>query len=1062
MRPLQLKLQAFSSYGKAVTIDFTKPNQELFLVSGNTGSGKSSIFDALVFALYGEASSGANKKSGSELQSQYAPLSLEPFAELRFSERRGEREEIYTVHRVPRHIRPLKRGQGFKEESGRVSLLLPDGSEYPEKEADRKLVELVGLSKTQFMQVAMIAQGEFMELLRARSEEKKLIFRKLFGTELYQRLTDELLGRLREKERGLAALCTESRTELSHLLVPEGGSWQRLLELQKRLLSEDGLSAALMDDFLRGLEELLSSLEEENREILSRYESCSRERNEKRDRYKEGEALARAFTELSDAEKELSELKGLDPEFSEKELLSRKIRFSYEISSLFLRLRDSEKRLSLLREQETREREALPGFLERERAEEAEHERRKLAFEEATRDYAKIKERAEEAIESFQRRKRAEKRFLLAEDALRKTEKNLLELAEKRAGLSGKKEEAERELRELSDLGVRQERWKGEWKEAEQREEELQALERALRELSLQEKRAKELRERYDRLCGEVRKRNKFYQEAREAFLDAQAGILAREKLRPGSPCPVCGSLDHPSPCRIPKEKRIPGREELEKLRESVFLLQKEQEELSGEAGASEKLREEKARAYSGAVEEFRGRISAEEGSMEREEELSAFSSKLLLGRERLEKERERLRKEGERAASLEEGIKKLSEILEKAAEEEEKAESELLSRKEELSAAKAERESSLFRKLYPDEEAAKADLKRASEKRKEGQRRLLEQEQRLREMREKRAASESLLSSIRSELPACDAEHKERRAAYDGLLIERKLSEKEWMEVCGAHRREESDALASELNRHAERKAALSGRILAAKKSTEGREKPELSELLREREEAERRFLLLSEKKEKLSMLLLADRALSRALLPRMEEREKLSKEASRLEGLYRRLSGKRSGSRMDIETYVQRYFLRRILRNANLRFREMSLGQYELRMIPEEQAGDGRNRGLDLTVYSYVTGKEREVRTLSGGESFMAALSLAMGMADQIQESSASVHLELMFIDEGFGSLDEHAREQAVRVLRDMSGGGKLLGIISHVSELKQEIEDQLLVTKDAEGSHVRWQIS
>ena len=163
-----------------------------------------------------------------------------------------------------------------------------------------------------------------------------------------------------------------------------------------------------------------------------------------------------------------------------------------------------------------------------------------------------------------------------------------------------------------------------------------------------------------------------------------------------------------------------------------------------------------------------------------------------------------------------------------------------------------------------------------------------------------------------------------------------------------------------------------------------------------------------------------------------------------------------------MDIETYVQRYFLRRILRNANLRFREMSLGQYELRMIPEEQAGDGRNRGLDLTVYSYVTGKEREVRTLSGGESFMAALSLAMGMADQIQESSASVHLELMFIDEGFGSLDEHAMEQAVRVLRDMSGGGKLLGIISHVSELKQEIEDQLIVSKDSEGSRVRWQIS
>ena len=129
---------------------------------------------------------------------------------------------------------------------------------------------------------------------------------------------------------------------------------------------------------------------------------------------------------------------------------------------------------------------------------------------------------------------------------------------------------------------------------------------------------------------------------------------------------------------------------------------------------------------------------------------------------------------------------------------------------------------------------------------------------------------------------------------------------------------------------------------------------------------------------------------------------------------------------------------------------------------MTGEEQAGQGKNRGLDLMVYSAVTGKEREVRTLSGGESFMAALSLALGMADQIQESSASINLDVMFIDEGFGSLDEHSRSQAVRVLKQMAGGSRLVGIISHVAELKQEIEDQLLVTKDEEGSHTRWQLS
>ena len=163
-----------------------------------------------------------------------------------------------------------------------------------------------------------------------------------------------------------------------------------------------------------------------------------------------------------------------------------------------------------------------------------------------------------------------------------------------------------------------------------------------------------------------------------------------------------------------------------------------------------------------------------------------------------------------------------------------------------------------------------------------------------------------------------------------------------------------------------------------------------------------------------------------------------------------------------MDLETYVQRYYLEKILDAANRRFQDMSAGQFELRMYDLEKAGEGKNRGLDLMVYSTVTGKEREIRTLSGGESFMAALSLALGMADEIQESSAAISLDIMFIDEGFGSLDEHSRNQAVKVLLEMAEGSKLIGIISHVTELKQEIEDQLIVTKDEAGSHVRWQIS
>ena len=183
---------------------------------------------------------------------------------------------------------------------------------------------------------------------------------------------------------------------------------------------------------------------------------------------------------------------------------------------------------------------------------------------------------------------------------------------------------------------------------------------------------------------------------------------------------------------------------------------------------------------------------------------------------------------------------------------------------------------------------------------------------------------------------------------------------------------------------------------------------------------------------------------------------------EYSLVHGMYVCLSGNVTGARIDIEIFVQRYYLEHILDAANARFEEMSAGQFQLQMMDMEEASTGKNKGLDLVVYSTVTGKKRPVGTLSGGESFMAALSLALGMADEITRRSAAINLDVMFIDEGFGSLDDHSRNQAVKVLRQMAGGTRLVGIISHVSELKQEIDDQLLVTKDHEGSYARWQLS
>ena len=292
--------------------------------------------------------------------------------------------------------------------------------------------------------------------------------------------------------------------------------------------------------------------------------------------------------------------------------------------------------------------------------------------------------------------------------------------------------------------------------------------------------------------------------------------------------------------------------------------------------------------------------------------------------------------------------------------------------------------------------------------------------------------------------------------------MTEQDLTEAEWKALTEKYSRGETVRLQEKVDAHKQKKAAAESRKSSATEAVGDQERPLPDELKAASDAAAERLEAVRASAEEAKACYRTNKTVYDSLKPVMEERGKIMAEHKRLDDLYNLLSGNVTGSRMDIETYVQRCYLERILYAANRRFEEMSAGQFELRMFDIDKAGKGKNRGLDLMVYSTVTGKEREVRTLSGGESFMAALCLALGMADQIQESAASVNLDMMFIDEGFGSLDEHSRDKAVRVLQDMAGGSRLIGIISHVTELKQEIEDQLIVRKDEEGSHVRWQIS
>ena len=378
------------------------------------------------------------------------------------------------------------------------------------------------------------------------------------------------------------------------------------------------------------------------------------------------------------------------------------------------------------------------------------------------------------------------------------------------------------------------------------------------------------------------------------------------------------------------------------------------------------------------------------------------------------------------------------------------------------LAAAKAQYLQLVERRDFETEEQAARVLREAEEKRQKAEERYQLARAGALRARAEKEKTETLIAQLEKSLPLQKKTAEEREESYRSMLKEKKLTEKEWMTVLEEHTREEASRLQEKIDRFQRERAAAQGAFDTARKAVGGQTKPDLEALGRKRDQEEERYRRIQAERESVREIFRADSAAYRKLASVLRERGRIAEEFSRIDSLYNRLAGKVTGARMDIETFVQRYYLRRILHAANIRFSEMSAGQYELRMVDDSMAGEGRNRGLDLMVYSFINGQEREVRTLSGGESFMAALSLALGLADQIQESSASIHPDIMFIDEGFGSLDDHARDQAVRVLKEMDGGTKLIGIISHVTELRQEIEDQLQVVKDDNGSHVRWRIS
>ena len=1060
MKPLKLTMQAFGSYGEQTVIDFTKLEQNLFLITGDTGAGKTTIFDAIVFALYGEASSNANKKDGTELQSHFAKEKTEPFVELEFLDGIGT-GRIYTVRRVPRHQKLKKRGEGTVVTVEMVSLFMPDGTEYPQKEADEKIKEIVGLTKGQFMQVAMIAQGEFMELLRAKSDDKKVIFRKLFHTEFYQNIVDELNRRRKEKEKEIAVLKTSCQTETAHILVPEDyRRKEEIISLKEHIAKTDKFVITDMELLLEELKKLCDWLEGCRNKAEESYKEAGELRDNARDIFARGENLIKFFQQLDLANQELAGCLEEGKEIAKKKLLAVQLRAAYELEAEYSRYMDSRKNMEEIQKQLGEQKDLLPSLKKADTLAKEKEAKAKEESDLALEEFSKISGRVEKSMILFAKIKEAENEAAKKGHKLAQAVREEKEEQQKLEALEQQEKTWKWKIEELADAGKQFALW--EIKNSEAKNLEKDAADAAILEYEVegQQRKAGQAKDAYRKASKEYEEKSRAYEAIRKAFLDAQAGFLARE-LKPGMACPVCGSTTHPKPCQFTEEQEKLSKETIDELKEEVKKLQDIQEKLAGDAKSNADLLMEKENNLKIAVAKLCERVAGCI-SEKPEDTLTGLTGQITVWKQKL----------------LEEGVKReqdvhmLNEIQTllrgvdaKKAEQKtaiEQAAKKVKTATVEWESCRAALESLEAAKDYSTEGEAESALCEARQKKMEKDAAYKEADKDAAKAATAKEHAEALILRYEQELPEKEEQFGRRRKAYSAMLKEKGLAEALWKDLAKQYEKGDADRFQEMVETHGRREEAARNLYASAREAIGDLSRPDMEAAQRKMTETEEKQKEIQDIFDRYKEALRTDLGIYQVIAPKLKDRKKIVQEHAKLDNLYRALSGNATGARMDLETYVQRYYLEKILCAANRRFLEMSAGQFELRMCDLARAGEGRNRGLDLMVYSAVTGREREIRTLSGGESFMAALSLALGMADQIKQGSAAVNLDVMFIDEGFGSLDEHSRNQAVRVLRKMAGGAKLIGIISHVTELKQEMEDQLIVSKNENGSHVKWQLS
>lgn len=913
MRPVKLTVSAFGPYAGCTELNLERLGKSgLYLISGATGAGKTTIFDAITYALYGEAS-GDNREPNM-LRSKYAEPDTPTYVELIF-ECAGKQ---YSITRNPDYMRPSKKGKTYTLQKADAILVFPDGRIVTKiKDVTNAVEEIIGVDRSRFTQIAMIAQGDFLKLLFSTTENRKEILRDIFKTTPYQRLQRELI----EQSGLLNAEHTKFKNSLQQYIKGVTYKEDSVINIELEKAKNGELSMA---ETIQLIETLIEEDKKESTVLNIKISDSDKKIDQINTRLGKAEEIEKTHLDLDSAKKALEKA----------EPYSKELLLKYE------------EKKKILPEIDKLSEAIITG------------KNNLVKYEELDNVKELIGVKTEEL-------KQKENECRVWSTSL---EQETVLLAD-----------AKKESETLKDAGIQKEKLQSQKKILDKKKEEINKLSNDHNVFLQLSRELEEAQKNYMTSIQEADLLKQSYDNKNRAFLGGQAGVLALN-LNEGSKCPVCGSTSHPEPACLPPDS--PSETEVDKAKTSWEKSQTYAVGLSIKAGEIKGQTDTKKADIIGRAPELIGNCKFEEISTVIAKTLEDINSMIVEIEQKLiisEANIKRVNELGALIPEIENKIKKLEESINHS---------------------------------KTDCATLRQDIK--------NQNIILEKLSKETELESREKAEEAIIEL-----------EKKQELLKQGL----EYAQKEYTD-CKA----ELDKLYGTVR-------GLNARLKDVEKIDIAKEKEIQSGLMTEKEGLKTKMVSVSSRLSKNED----------ALANINSDKDNFAKIEAKWAWV-RALSDTANGrlgkkEKIQLETYIQMTYLDRVLARANTRFMKMSGGQYELKRCNEAENYRSQS-GLEIEVIDHYNGTRRSVKTLSGGESFLASLSLALGLSDEIQMSAGGIRLETMFVDEGFGSLDEDVLKVAINSLYGLAEGNRLIGIISHVTELKERIEKQIVVKKDKTG--------